>query len=378
FAVWPYVGGYHNWPHVAYAGYDYSQEIYTTAMFGGGSIIAQPTGYIDQPESRRYVREPFGLLAEHEGDFRGFENVPYAAVIWSEHNPPGHAQGNWWWKADSRSASLGAFAACLYRHVQVTSALETLLDRPAELSRYRVLYLADLTGLSRQRIENVREFVRKGGGLVAGWATSLYNDAGARQDKFALEDLVRVRPLKREGELADMMYTYSTILGGPNDLYLMARPDSGLASSWKDRLVPAWVFEPVETLEGGKVLMDIVTGDGRRPVLPAVVESKFGQGRVIYCASSIESLFAGNQEWVLGDLIRDIVLRAAGEPKPYEVKGPESLVTNLTANGNRRVLHLTNWTGDVFEKSHASRYYVAAVENVRIRIPAAAQDVRTY
>jgi hypothetical protein len=134
----------------------------------------------------------------------------------------------------------------------------------------------------------------------------------------------------------------------------------------------------VDTLEGGNVLMDIVTGDGRRRVVPALVESKYGNGRVIYCASSVESLFAGNQEWVLGDLIRDIVLRAAGEPKPYEVEGPESLVTNLTAKGARRVLHLTNWTGDGFEKSHVGRYYVAPVENVRIRIPAAAQDVHSY
>lgn len=378
FGVWPYVGGYNNWPRVAYAGFDYSQEIYTTAMFGGGNIIAQPTGYVEQAESRRYVREPFGWLAAHEDDFRGFENVPYAAVIYSENDPPGHAQSNWWWKSDARSASLGAFAACLYGHVQVTSALEKLLDQPAALGRYRVLYLADFPSLSAERIRNIREFVRKGGGLVAGYATSLYSQAGTRQESFGLEELIRVHPVKRQGEVADLMYTYSTILGGPNDLYLLARPNAGLGAVWQDRLVPAWFFEPVQALEGGKVLMDIVTGDGRRPVLPAVVSSSYGSGRVIYCASSIESLFSGNQEWVLGDLIRDMVRAAAGQPKPYEVEGPATLVANLTANGNRRVLHLTNWTGDGFEKTHVSRYYVAPVENVKIRIPAAAKDVRSY
>ena len=139
-------------------------------MFGGGNIIAQPTGYIEQTENRRYVREPFGMLAEHEGDFRGFENVPFAAVVYSEKDPPGHAQTNWWWKANSRSASLGAFAACLYNHVQVTSVLEGILDQPDKLARYRVLYLADLAALSPERIRNVREFVRQGGGLVAGYA----------------------------------------------------------------------------------------------------------------------------------------------------------------------------------------------------------------
>ena len=66
------------------------------------------------------------------------------------------------------------------------------------------------------------------------------------------------------------MYVYSAFIGGPNDLYLLARPGiSALPPTWNNRLVPAWFYEPVEVLEGGEVLMDIVTGDGRRPVLPA-------------------------------------------------------------------------------------------------------------
>jgi hypothetical protein len=377
FGVWPYVGGYNNWPRVDYAGFDYSQEIYTTAMFGGGNIIAQPTGYVEQTESRQYISEPFAILSEHEADHRGFENVPYAAVIYSEKDPPGHAQAGWWWKADSRSASLGAFAACLYGHVQVTSALEGLLDHPDALARYRVVYLADLPQLSAARVRNLEGFVRQGGGLVVSYATSMYDESGSRRESFGLEDLIRVRPVKREGAIAELMRTYSTILGGPNDLYLLARSGSGVGPAWKDRLVPAWHFEPVEALAGGKVLMDIVTGDGR-PVLPAVVESSHGNGRVIYCASSIESLYSGNQVWVLGDLMREMVDRAGGRARPYELEGPATLVANLTANGNRRVLHLTNWTGDGFERSHLSRYYVAPVENVKIRIPGGVKDLRCY
>jgi hypothetical protein len=185
-----------------------------------------------------------------------------------------------------------------------------------------------------------------------------------------LEDLIRVRPLKPEGELAETMRNYSAFIGGPNDLYLVARPDNGtLGAAWKDRLVPAWFYEPVEALDGGTVVMDIVTGDGRRPVVAALVASKYGKGRVLYCASSIESLFAGNNEWVLGDLIRDMALSVSAAPPPYEMEAPSTLIANLTANGNRRVLHLTNWTGDKFEKSHVSEYYLAPVEKVKVRVP---------
>jgi hypothetical protein len=379
FGVWPYVGGYHNWPRVAFQGFDYSQEIFTTVMFGGAPIVAQPTGYVDHKENRRYVAEPFALLAQHEDDIAGFENVPYAAVVYGEKDPPGHAKSGWWWKADTRTASLGAFAACLHRHVQVTSALNRILDNPQALARYKVLYLADETSLAPQRVENVKEFVRNGGGLVAGYATSLYDEKGARQERFALEELLRVRPLEQKGALAELIYTYGTILGGPNDMYMLARPGNGLlGAGWNGRLVPAWFFEPVEALPGGTVVMDIVTGDGRRPVLPAVVVSRYGKGRVIYSASSIESLFAGNNEYVLGDLVRDLALAAAPEPPPYEVDAPAGVIVNLTQKGTRRVLHLTNWTGDKLEKTHLSAYYLAPVENVRIRVKGKAAAVRSY
>ena len=77
FGVWPYVGGYDNWPRTADAGSDFGQEIYTTAMFGGGNIIAQPTGYVEQAESRRYVRDPFAMLA---GARRRFPRLRECAV----------------------------------------------------------------------------------------------------------------------------------------------------------------------------------------------------------------------------------------------------------------------------------------------------------
>lgn len=379
FGVWPYVGGYHNWPRLAEAGCDYTQEIYTTVMFGGAPVIAQPTGYLVHAENRRFVSEPFALLARYEADNSGFTNVPYVAVVWAEHDPPDHAKSGWWWKADARSATLGAFAACLYRHLQVSSVLDRILDDPAALARYRVLYLADIVHLSERRVANIKEFVRNGGGLIASYATSLYDAGGVRRNRFALEELIRVRPARTGGGLDELMYRYSTILGGPNDLYLLARPGSdALPSSWQDRLVPLWFFEPVEVLEGGAVVMDIVTGDGRRPVLPGLVAARYGKGRVLYSASAIESLFAWNNEKVLGDLVRDMVLSVSPAPPPYELEAPSVLVANLTENGNRRVLHLTNWTGSQLKATHASEYYLPPVENVKVRLPAPVAGLRTY
>jgi Hypothetical glycosyl hydrolase 6 len=356
--VWPYVGGYNNWPRVIRDGLDYQQEIFATAAFGGAPIIAQPYAYVAQPEARRWVAFPFSVLEGHEQELAGFENVPYAAVVWAKEDPPGHAQSGWFWKADVRSSTLGAFAACLYGHVQVSSVPESLLDRPERLAAYRVLYLADVPHLTPQRVAHIQQFVENGGGLLASYATSLYGAKGERLERFGLEELLQVRPVRPQGELAATLKSYQCMLGGPNDLYLLHR------NAPRSALVPLWFFEPVEALEGGSTVMDIVTGDGWRPILPGVVASKRGKGRVIYLASSLESLYSSTRQSVFGQLLRGLVEEAAGAPPPVRLKAPTSLIANLTSDGKRWVLHLLNWSTDPENEGG----YLPAIENVSVRV----------
>ena len=389
-AVWPYVGEYNNWPRAIYNGFDFEQQIFTTAMFGGSPILALPWGYVGHPAARRYVEYPFGVLKRHEAEFAGFRNEPYAAVVYGYRTPPGHAQTGTWWKHDVRSASLGAFAALLYGHVQVTSIDESALDDPARLAAYKVLYLADLTHISESRVANIKTFVRAGGGLVATYATSLFDAAADRSNRrmvraggglmaghgaslehapasklsrFGLEELIRAAPLTPEGDLAGAVANYRSMTGGPYDLYLADRlhPDS-------QALTPLWHYLPVKALDGGEVWKNIVTGDGLRPVLPGVIVSSYGKGRVVYCASSLESLFLQQNSSAVGEMLRGMVAKAASVPPPYEVDAPAALIANLTAKGNVRVLHLTNWTGDKLERAGANEYYLAPLENVRVRL----------
>ncbi|MHC4431958.1 MAG: hypothetical protein ACYTBS_08970, partial [Planctomycetota bacterium] len=371
--IWPYVGTYGNWPRVIYDGCNYQQQIFTSVMFTGAPIMAQPHAYVNHPEYRRYVTYPFGVLAGNEHHLAGFENYPYVAVVYGYRDPPGFAKkANWDRRVDARSATLGAFAACLYGHVQVSSVHETILDQPQRLARYKVLYLAGTPRLSKSRIENIKRFVRAGGGFLTSYGASLYDADGGRRQRFALEELTRIVPLKPPGEVARIMRNYVVMVGGPNDLYMLVRAHAeGFDDYWADRLVPLWFYEPVEVLDGGSVAMDIVTGDGRRAFLPGVVLSRYGKGRVAYMASCLESLFYTDNMDVLGKLIRTLIRAVAPEPAPYELDAPAGLICNMTANGSRRVLHITNWTGNKFERMLTKEYYLAPVEDVvlRIRLP---------
>lgn len=369
--VWPYVGVYHNWPRLAFQGLNYQQEIFTNLMFGGGSIIAQPTGYIHHSQNREYVRYPFGIIEKHENELHGLENLPYVGVVFAYDSPRKHVRSGWLAGiTNARTSTLGAFAACLYQHIQVSSVSEFVLDDPDKLKEYPVLYLADIPFLSGTRIKNIIDYVNNGGCLIATSATSLFDAAGDRQSRFDLEKLFRVRPLSLSGELDSIVDSYQAMTGGPNDLYLLAAEgrEEMSGGEWKDQLFPLWYYEPVEVLEGGEALMNIVTGYDRRPILPGVVLSTYGKGRVLYSASALESLYGSEGPDMIGELIKKFIGTVSAEAPPYTLDAPAGLWANLTEKENRLVLHLTNWTGNKFEKPWMNEYYLAPVGNVRLKV----------
>ncbi|MGC9003929.1 MAG: beta-galactosidase trimerization domain-containing protein [bacterium] len=57
------------------------------------------------------------------------------------------------------------------------------------LSRYQLLILPDIACLSDKQVSVIKEFVRKGGKLVATGETSLYDETGERREDFALREI---------------------------------------------------------------------------------------------------------------------------------------------------------------------------------------------
>jgi hypothetical protein len=73
--------------------------------------------------------------------------------------------------------------------IQGKFLFDVIFDQHLEdLSRYRVLFLADQECLNDRQIERIRQFVSEGGGLVATGHTSLYNERRERRRDFGLKD----------------------------------------------------------------------------------------------------------------------------------------------------------------------------------------------
>jgi len=363
--VWPYVS-YRLSSRVAPGSWNVQQEILVTAMFGGGPIVYSAYQYVRKTNNRDILRRPFSIIARHEDSFQGMENYPYVAVVWGTgggSSKPHHKERP---VTDVRSSTHGAFVACIRRHIQVASALPSLLNDPARLARYKVVYLAGVQHLTAEQIRNLRAFVAAGGGLIVSYDASLWRQEGpplnrpvalfrlgfapaapklVRQEQFGLEELIRVRPVTLTGEKAALVERHTSDHPGFHDLYLR----------WSNKLVPVFDYQPIAALDGGTVSADIVAGESEA-VLPGIVLSRHGKGRVAYVAPALESLFAQTNLREAADVIADLIAQVAPEPVPFTVDAPDGLIANLTVRGNMRVLHLTN-----------SLEQPAPIENVRIR-----------
>ena len=86
---------------------------------------------------------------------------------------------------------LGMYHALVEARVPFELVHEALLT-PDRLDAFKLLILADAAALSDAQCAAIREFVSRGGSVLATFATSLYDETGGKRADFGLADLFGV------------------------------------------------------------------------------------------------------------------------------------------------------------------------------------------
>lgn len=129
------------------------------------NLAPQPRAYI------QFFRENFGL-------YRDVENVADVALLYSDSTMA--------WNNDRPAVSFMLAGQML---IQDRIPFDIVFsEHLQDLSKYRVLFLADQECLSEPEMDSIRNFVRNGGGLVATGHTSLYTNQRKRRPDFGLRD----------------------------------------------------------------------------------------------------------------------------------------------------------------------------------------------
>jgi hypothetical protein len=266
------------------------------------------------PAAQRYVK----FFHQHVKDMAGARSLANVAILRSfpsiEFNPT------------RANVSTVLFEQTL---IQSKVPFDIILDpQLKDLSRYKVLVLANQDALSDEAVNLIRAFVQNGGGLVATEDTSLLTDWRLRRAKFALADVFGVdRPPKRGAPT-------TALLGGFSE----AKPEPA----------PPEQNRPVQHAFGAGRSVYIPGIEPSTPPPPAQINYNFG-----------------NRYWTLPNNYKDLlsaVAWAANDRLAADIQAPPSVAVELIAQkgSNTLLLHLVN-----FDFTHPVRDIA-----VRLRIPA--------
>jgi hypothetical protein len=297
-------------------------------------------------------------IAAREKYLRHARLHPWCGLVMSEKTE------RWYGRDDPKDRYVkgfyGAFQALLERHLPATLVTDRELERGLE-DRYRVLLLPNCAALSEAEIQNLRRYVREGGGLVATYETSFCDEHGRPRADPGLADLLQA---KRLG-LVDNRQMFGAgreqnadLCFSPGNLW-DADPVIRRTLEVRDVNLPVTAVSRVVPLHCRMLLVDPL--DGKRPPLSlrtwaqdrktgawaardtaAIVESTYGKGRVVYLPFDISwSFFRYGHEY-LARLMELALRRAAAEPPPVEIDAPAIVEAMPQVQGDRLVVHLLN------------------------------------
>jgi hypothetical protein len=307
--------------------------------------------FIESTGREEYFKLHVKNIADREEWLKNSEAIPYAAIVASEQTRTLFAQAA---LPLYFSHTLGAFRALLEKHIPVRVLTEQDLE-DANLRGARVLVMPNVACLSDRAAEVVRRFVKAGGGLVASFETSVYDDQFRRRPDFALADVFHAGYLGTR-TVTQRVENLALSLDAPHPIVDDPVIKSRQNTAWLNpgnppehgTLALVASATKVKPLEGGTVL---ATYNVNLPAVeasirhPALIVSEFGKGRVVYFAAAVDKGMFFYPDAYMRQMLANAVRWAARDARPpVEVTGPLILMATARRQpaARRVVVHLLN------------------------------------
>ncbi len=327
------------------------------------------SGTLHDPRWLKVVEEIYTRLHRWEPYLRNEEPLARVAMVYSQ-------QTAWFYGGPRASQKVedptrGMYHALVEARIPFEMVHDRLLD-PEHIGQFKLLILPNIAALSDAQCEQLRQFVKGGGSLLATFETSLYNEWGARRLDFGLADLFGVFFRGRvEGPMQNSYLrlehgTRHPILNGledaPRIINGVFRLDVGAREPFPNppvTLIPSYPDLPME-----KVFPRVPKTD-----IPEVYLREVGPGRVAYFPWDIDRTF---WEVMCVDhwrLLRNTVEWALNEEHPVTVRGPGVLDVTIWRQKASMTVHLVNLTNPMMMKGPFRELIPVTAQKVRVRLP---------
>jgi hypothetical protein len=272
--------------------------------------------------------------------------------------------------------TLGYYQALVEARIPFEMVHDHLLD-PERLRAFKVLVFPNIAALSDRQCGQVREFVERGGGLVATYETSLYDERGARRENFGLSGLFGAS--FAGGIDARMQNSYLRLESDPaigrRHPILAGLEDAGRIINGVSRVHTrrngSYPHPPLTLIPSYPDLpMEMVYPRVPKTDIPEVYVREAGQGRVVYFPWDIDRVFWEVLAVDHGKLLRNAVDWAANEPRPVTVTGPGVLDVTIWRQAESITVHLVNLTNPMMMKGPVREFIPSPPQKVTVRLPA--------
>ena len=224
--------------------------------------------------------------------------------------------------------ALGMYHALVEARVPFEMVHDRWLDS-AHIDQFKTLILPNIAALSDAQCQQLRDYVRRGGSLIATYETSLYDEWGVKRTDFGLADLfgasfqgsvegpmhnsyLRLETDAQTGRAHPILRGLENAPRIINGVWRLEVRATEKVTNMPLTLIPSYPDLPME-----KVYPRVLKTDN-----PQVFLREFGKSRVVYFPWDIDRSFWDVMCVEHGLLLRNAVEWATNEQKPVTVSGP--------------------------------------------------------
>lgn len=310
-------------------------------------------------------REYFTWLARHEKHFFNKQSIANLGVVMGQRTQLFYQSPA---KGDAAQYMQGLYYALIEGRFLFDFIHEDDLGAD-NLRKYRAILLPNIALLSDSQCQQLRDYVRSGGSLLATFETSLYTERNERRSNFGLADVFSI---ERKGDVL-------TVTGSSNPyLARIERQHEVLKGFTNTDWIPGAQFRvPIAPVDS-PVLTVVPSYPAYPPEIsypspaktnePAIVIRETTQSRLIYLTGDVDrtAWITGNTD--LSRLLQNCVRWLLQDEAPVRIDGPGLVESFAWQTKAGHALHVLNYTNPNAQKGWIREFYPVGEQKVRMQI----------